>query len=260
MTEPHEESAGRSRAGTLHLDIEGCFNVRDAGGWATSHGGWMRTGALYRADDPVRLTPAGRRAIDALGLKAVIDLRQKSQVDRGPGFGDESITYHVPVVDRVIDTDDPPRMQDPGDIESLYHDMVERGQAQLVRAIDAVAAHTREGPVLVHCAAGKDRTGIVVALIQAAIGVPLESMVEEYALSDVPTRRRRQEMVSNPLLDDPPVARSPAYLWTAPAETMRGFASRAVVTYGSLEAWPLGLGLGQDSVNRLRAGLLTAHS
>ena len=246
------------RPTSLHLDVEGCFNVRDAGGWATAEGGWMRTGGLYRADDPIRITKAGRRAIEALHLEAVVDLRQTAQVDRSPGFADPAITYRVPIVDYIIDTDNPPRLEEPEDIEVLYQDMVQRGRPQLVRAVKAVASHIEDGPVLVHCAAGKDRTGILVAVIQAAIGVPLESIVAEYALSDKPTRARRQELVTNPWADDPPVARSPEFLWTAPAETMALFAGRAVETYGSLEAWPLGLGVPEDAVARLKAGLVTA--
>jgi protein-tyrosine phosphatase len=246
------------RSSALHLDVDGCFNVRDAGGWRTADGQWMRTGALYRADDPIRITETGRRAIEDLGLEAVVDLRQLTQTERSPGFADPAITYHVPIVEYIIDTDNPPRLEQPDDIEALYQDMVQRGGTQLVRAVKAVASHIEDGPVLVHCAAGKDRTGILVALIQAAIGVPLESIVEEYALSDEPTRARRRELVANPMADDPPVARSPEFLWTAPAETMGLFAGRAIDTYGSLGAWPLGLGVPEDAVTRLKAGLLRA--
>ena len=91
-------------------------------------------------------------------------------------------------------------------------------------AVETVADHIGDGPVMVHCAAGKDRTGMLVALIQAAIGVGLEEIVEEYALSDVPSRTRRRAMIDDPLPDDPPVARAPEYLWAAPAEAMDLFA------------------------------------
>ena len=70
-----------------HLDVEGCTNFRDAGGWATTDGGRMRTGLLYRSDDPIRLTASGRAVVESLGLRLVVDLRQRAQFERGPGFG-----------------------------------------------------------------------------------------------------------------------------------------------------------------------------
>ena len=87
--------------------------------------------------------------------------------------------------------------------------MVEQRRGNVVRAVELIAAHVADGPVLVHCMAGKDRTGIVVALVQAAIGVPLESIVEDYARSDGPTRQRRAAMIANPLPGDPAVASAP---------------------------------------------------
>ena len=239
-----------------HLDIEGCFNIRDAGGWPTEDGRRMRTGVLYRADDPVRLTDEGRRRIAELGLRAVIDLRQQAQFDRGYAFGDDAITHHIPTVDRVIDVENPPRFEQAADIVQLYEDMVVRGGPQIVRAVDTVAEYIADGPVLVHCVAGKDRTGLVVALIQAALGVPRESIIAEYALSDEPTQRRRKAMISAPLSDDPPVHRSPELLWTAPAEAMALFADRVVELHGSLAAWPSAIGLSDATVDQLRERLL----
>ena len=217
----------------------------------------MRTGLLYRADEPVRLTAEGRAAIDRLGLRAVIDLRQQSQVDRGHLFAPREITHHIQVVDRLIDVDSPPSQFDQSvDIVDLYEDMVERGRVQLVRAVDTIAEHIVAGPVLVHCVAGKDRTGLVVALIQGALGVTLESVVEEYALSDDPTRRRRAMMIADPLVGDPPVHRSPELLWTAPAEAMALYARRIVDRHGSLIAWASGIGVSDATVQRLRDRLV----
>jgi protein-tyrosine phosphatase len=239
-----------------HVDVEGCFNVRDAGGWPTEDGRRMATGMLYRADEPVRLTSTGRDAIGSLGLAAVIDLRQQHQVDRGHLFADLAITHHIPIVDRLIDTSDPPALESADDIAELYVDMVARGGERLVGAVDTVAEHLERGPVLIHCVAGKDRTGIVVALVQAAIGVTLPSIVAEYARSDEPTRRRRAAMIAEPLPDDPPVARSPEMLWTATPETMAAFAQLVIATHGSLAAWPAALGISPATVDQLRRLLL----
>jgi protein-tyrosine phosphatase len=239
------------------LDVEGCFNVRDAGGWSTWSGGHMKPGLLYRADEPVRITPAGRAVIEALDLRAVIDLRSRYHFERGPGFVDPTRTHHVPVVDRVLATDEPPRIDSPADMARLYDEMVEFRRANVVRAVEIVAANVGDGPVLVHCMAGKDRTGIVVALIHAAIGIPLDSIVDDYARSDAPTQRRRSEMVARPVAGDPDLAAASHVIWTAPAETMRLFATRAAERFGSLEDWPAGLGVSADAVADLRRHLLT---
>jgi protein-tyrosine phosphatase len=204
----------------------------------------------------VRITERGRRAIADLRLAAVVDLRTPAHVERSPGFADPAITYNVPMVDYVIDVKNPPRIEKAADIDALYEDMVRRGGKQLVRSVEAVAAHIEHGPVLVHCSAGKDRTGILVALIQAAVAVSLDGIVEEYTLSDVPTRRRRQEMLAHPLPDDPNVSRSPEFLWTAPRAAMAAFVGRAIATHGSPEAWPRAMGVSSDAVDRLKAGLV----
>ena len=93
--------------------------------------------------------------------------------------------------------------------------------------------------------------------MQAAIGVGLDDIVAEYALSDVPSQRRRQVMVEQPIPAIRPSAWSPAFLWTAPAGAMALFAQRAVEAHGSLTAWPVALGVGPDAVDRLRAALVT---
>lgn len=218
----------------------------------------MARGVLYRADDPVRLSATGRARIAALGLRAVIDLRQQAQVDRGHLFVPAEITHHIPMVDRVIDVDDPPaQFTDAADLVDLYEDMVERGSRQVVRALDVVAEHAAAGPVMVHCVAGKDRTGLLVAAVQAAIGVTSDSIVEEYALSDQPTRDRRTAMLATPLEGDPPVGRSPELIWTAPAQTMAMLLERVVERHGSLAAWLAELGVSDATIGRLRQHLLT---
>ena len=202
------------------------------------------------------MSAAGRAVIDDLGLRAVIDLRNQRQFERGPGFADAALTHHVPLVDRVLATNKRRHVEVPADIVTLYDEMVDGQRDNVVRAVEIVAAHVGDGPVLVHCTAGKDRTGIVVALVQAAIGVPLDAIVEDYVRSDSPTRLRRIEMLANPLPDDPDVAAAPELIWTAPGEAMELFATGAIERFGSLEAWPTGLGVSPGAVADLRRHLL----
>lgn len=237
------------------VDIEGCFNFRDAGGWPAENG-IMRRGVLYRGDAPERLTAAGRASVDALGLTCVIDLRQKRFVEISLGFADDAMTHHIELVDQMIDYNNVPRLQDPVDLTNMYIDLIGRSEPQLVRAIDTAADHVAGGPVLVHCTAGKDRTGLVVALIQAAIGVSLESIADDFHRSDAPSRRRRAAMLASPVTGDPPVAKSPEFLWTAPREAMYLLAGRAAEQFGSLQAWPRALGVSEATIEKLRIGLV----
>jgi protein-tyrosine phosphatase len=236
--------------------VEGCLKFRDAGGWATVDGATMRRGLLYRSDDPVRVTAAGRRAVAALGLAAVVDLRQHHQFIRTPGFAAPSITFHRPLVDRVIDIDNPPPLTDPEHLADVYEEMIERSRDQIGEVLGVVGTHIGSGPVLVHCAFGKDRTGIVVALVQAVIGVPAGSIADDYHRSHEPARRRHQWMLSEPLPDDPPIHRPPAYLFSAPRRSMELLLARAVAAHGTLSDWFESFAAPPGTIERLRARLL----
>jgi protein-tyrosine phosphatase len=240
-----------------HVDVEGCTNFRDAGGWTCADGACMRHRTLYRADDPIRLTPTGRAAVEALGLVLVVDLRQESQVIRSPGFLPAERTVHVPLVDRVIDVHDPPPLQRPTDLADLYEGMLDRSREPLGRALDLVAEHVARGPVLVHCAYGKDRTGLLTALVQAAVGVPVAAIAAEYARSDAPARRRRAWMITEPLADDPSIAAAPEFLFTAPEAAMTELLDRAVARHGSLDRWVGDFPIAAHTVEQLREALLT---
>jgi protein-tyrosine phosphatase len=237
------------------LDVEGCWNVRDAGGSAGADGRQMKQGLLYRSDDPVRITVAGRETIAALGLTGVIDLRQAPQVARSEPFIDESRTHHVPLVDHVINTDDPPPLKTAEDMGALYMDMYDRGKVRLATIVDLIIADP-ERPWLIHCAAGKDRTGILVAALKTVVGVSEADIVTEYALSDGPIRSRRQRMIDDPLPDDPDMSRTTDFLWSAPPGAMVSFLERINHRYGSLDAWPAGMGLDDASIARLRTAWL----
>lgn len=253
------DSGSESSDGRLpvwHIDVDGCVNFRDAGGWPTSDGGTVRRSRLYRSDDPIRITPAGREAVGRLGLALVVDLRQQTQFSRSPGFVEPARTAHVPLVDQVVDPDDPPPLDTPLDIADLYVGMLDESRDQIGRVLDLVADTLPRGPVLVHCAFGKDRAGLVTALVHAAIGVRPEFIVADYMRSDAPAQRRRASLINTPRPDDPPIAKLPEQLFRAPAETIESLLDRVLDEYRTLEAWVGSFPIADSTIDRLRAELV----
>ena len=239
-----------------HVEVRGCVNFRDTGGWATVDGGTVRLGRLYRSDDPIRITDAGRDAVARLGLARVVDLRQQTQFSRTPGFVEPARTAHVPLVDQVVDHTDPPPLDTARDIADLYVGMLDESRGQVARVLDLVADNLADGPVLVHCAFGKDRAGLITALVHAALGVRTEDIVADYVRSDMPSQRRRAVMIERPLDDDPPVARLPETLFRAPAETIELLLDHVVEQHGSLDAWVASFPIADSTVERLRTELV----
>jgi protein-tyrosine phosphatase len=255
MTRP-DGAPTADRRPDWHVEVDGCVNFRDAGGWSTIDGATVRRGRLYRSDDPIRIMPSGRAAVDRLGLVKVIDLRQQTQLSRTPGFVDAARTAHVPLVDQVVDHADPPPLETPRDMADLYVGMLAESRDQVGRVLDLVADHVADGPVLVHCAFGKDRAGLITALVHAAIGVRPEDIVADYVRSDAPSQLRRAAMIERPLDDDPPIARLPENLFRAPAETIELLLDRVVDQYGSLDSWVASFPIADSTVDRLRAALV----
>lgn len=167
------------------LALEGLDNIRDVGGLPLRDGGTTRSGVLLRSASLRFCTPADvRHLVDEYGLRLVIDLRTRREIDRdGPtalaAAGVETITLSfIPEEGRELpETDD--------DVDPLAH--IYLGYLR-VRADNVVSAVRRlaaidAGPTLVHCAAGKDRTGVLVALVLEAVGVERDAVVADYALS-----------------------------------------------------------------------------
>jgi protein tyrosine/serine phosphatase len=170
-----------------HLDWEGAFNARDLGGLRGSLG-TTRWGALVRSDNLDELTAAGWEAVRGHGIRTVVDLRDPSEhrvhdiLDERPG------TVSTPVFD--FDDGDFWEQWDwqqrdtapfvPG---AFYRGALARWPHRLVAAVAAVA-EAPEGGVLIHCHIGRDRTGLVAALVLSLVGIPLDEIATDYALSD----------------------------------------------------------------------------
>jgi protein-tyrosine phosphatase len=168
-----------------HLTLEGLDNVRDVGGLPVEGGGSTRFGVLLRSANLRHVTPADvAHLVDEFGLRLVIDLRTAREIDRdGPtavaDAGIETVALSfIPEEGTAL-----PETGDDSDplLRSYLGYLVDRTE-NVVTAVRLLAAEDA-GPTLVHCAAGKDRTGVLVALVLDAIGVEREAVIADYALS-----------------------------------------------------------------------------
>jgi protein-tyrosine phosphatase len=180
-----EESQMRSPAPATpnrHLKLEGTRNVRDTGGYATADGRITRWRTLLRGDSLHRLTSQGQSELVVMGLRTVIDLRHDTELANAPNVfatSDQVYYLHISLLDDIPDA----AREQPATLDDVYMRIVEGSQAQL-RAVFAALAGPDALPALVHCAGGKDRTGMVIALLLANAGVPAPVIAADYALSE----------------------------------------------------------------------------
>lgn len=166
------------------LDFPALLNARDLGGYATRDGGHTRFGSLVRADDLARLTPEGVAALTRFGVETVIDLRWTEEVQ----------TYPSPVtrdLGRVRYRQISLLARSEDEWRSLCGEctkiewkcrVLERSRTELKAVLQAIAAAS-SGPLLFHCVAGKDRTGVVAALLLANADVEPAAIAWDYAVS-----------------------------------------------------------------------------
>jgi protein-tyrosine phosphatase len=163
------------------LPIEGLVNLRDLGGLPTESGATTRPGRLLRSESPHTLSEAGLRALLDLGIGAVVDLRTVSERERRPSPLVEAGVHelHAPIF--TDDEDYPDHLATAAEVYCWWLRERSAGVAGAMKAI----ADAPSAPVLVHCHAGKDRTGVIVALVLRLAGVSVDAIADDYALSGV---------------------------------------------------------------------------
>jgi len=172
------------------LDWNGCVNVRDLGGFATPTGDTAFE-VFVRADNARKLTAAGWDAAREYGIRTVLDLRSEPECTADPPAhadfaharlslfehfdGDES--YRAELMERVANLDVAERHR------VLYREALERDAVRFGEAVGVLA--DADGGVLFHCVGGKDRTGMLTALLLRLVGVPVEAVEADYVRSEI---------------------------------------------------------------------------
>jgi len=239
------------------VPLSSAFNVRDLGGLPAGEGTQVRRGRAYRADALHRLTAVDRAIMAELGIRKVFDLRSDAEVARdgiGKFAGREAEHIHVPLVRVSLSPFDPEIDWRLVNLRDRYLEMLEEGGAA-IRAIFTALADDADGAVVFHCSGGKDRTGVVAALVLRALGVPEEAIVNDYSVSEKhlkgPVREYRSHL-ENAGLDTAAIA----YLTSSPPERMRYTLAELDRRWGSTEGYLSWIGVRNETVERLRRSLL----
>jgi protein-tyrosine phosphatase len=231
-----------------HLDWPNCDNARDLGGLPTTDGRSIRHRALIRTDSPHRLTGEGVAAVHAYGVSRVLDLRRDVECERAPSpFLGTPLHCHVPV-------------QNPADpdnetltLAEIYITMLDLRPTLFAAAVAAIA-DAPPGGVVVHCAGGKDRTGMVVAMALHLAGVETATIAADYALTE--GRLAEQSAAALAAMSDPRVREIMRGLQPTPPEVMLTTLEHLDSKYGGVASYLEHGGFGADRARGLRDRLV----
>jgi len=234
------------------LALEGLDNIRDVGGLPLRDGGATRTGVLLRSASLRYCTPSDiAHLVHEFGLRLVIDLRTQREREQSASpaafteAGVETVALSfIPEEGREL-----PETED--DVDPLVHIYLGYLRDRADNVVTAVRRLAASGPALVHCAAGKDRTGVFTALVLESVGVERDAVVADYALSAERIEalfRRWTAAAGTPMPDDltPHLPR---------AEAMAAVLDHLDAEHGGAAEWLRAHGLEEDSLTRLREKL-----
>lgn len=249
MTEPNELVERR-------LPWDGSVNIRDLGGYPITGGGHTRWNSLVRADNLTNLTPAGRDALLAYGVKTIVDLRYPAELTVHPnpfanGRLDEPTYHHISLLgETTLDEEDNLFASSRHEWHVRLFDKRAENIAEVMRAI----AHAQQGGVLFHCFAGKDRTGVVAALLLDLAGVSHDLIAEDYNLSETYLHSRNAEWLAS--IADPDERARLAPLSACPTDVMLYALDHLSTRYGGTAGYVRAIGLNEGEIATLRTRIV----
>lgn len=239
----------------LPLRWEACYNVRDLGGTPTQTGQVIQERALVRCDNLARLNNKGHKKLKDYGLSLILDLRDEGEREDHPhAYYDEPLYRNVPFND--------PRdaaMREAVDrgetLADLYKVILTKYSERVGEAFRTVA-EAPPGPVLVHCMVGKDRTGILTALLLSVAGVSDDHIIADYAKSSANLHPLMQRDLDEVRGDAARQARI-RHGFSSKKESMAGTLAFIEGEYGDVPGYLRSVGVDDTAMNRVRERLLS---
>jgi protein-tyrosine phosphatase len=237
------------------IALEGCLNFRDLGGYPTADGRRVRWRCLYRSDALHHLTAADVvRLRNELAVSTVIDLRSSAELrseGRGRLAGEAILFEHLPLFDgEVIRTDSRAAEFTLADRYAL---LAEYAKERIARVITVLAESP--GAAVYHCAAGKDRTGVISAILLGLLGVREDVIVADYAATQASLEAIVERLMSAEGYQTMLAALPPDTLHAEP-ETMLAFLAHIRDRYGDMPGYARAIGIPDRTLAQLTARLL----
>ena len=255
------------------LNFEGIHNLRDLGGYATADGRQVQWGKLYRSANFAEATPADLAALSQLGLATFIDLRSTPEKAEEPNRLPDPLPFEVveiPILDegnQALVGEVMERVEsgdfdgfDPGQKMQQANRQFASVFTPQFRQLFATVVAADGAPVLWHCTAGKDRTGFAAAVLLRILGVPRETIMQDYMASLEPAlaSRKSQLLMLRLFKGEETAAKIEVMMGVEPAWLEAGF-DEIDATWGSFDAYVRdGLQLDEADIEVLRANLLQA--
>ena len=236
------------------ITLEGAVNFRDLGGYAARDGRRTRWRTLFRADGLGELTEDDLTVLRGFGIRTIIDLRSGSELERGR-FDVEAhpVTFHhFPFIVELPDAEEFDRR--PGLLGSQYQEIVRDAGDQILAALEVLASSDAL-PAVFHCTAGKDRTGVLSAIVLSLVGVDEPTVVADYALSGEAMQRLREKLIRRYPEGRETIENIDEVFSANPAQ-MELLLDHVREQYGSVNAYIEGLGAAPGLVEQLRVALL----